>query len=524
MMSITFHSFFCRQLGLCLIIVLLCCCRALAQIVPLPTPTRTWVSPGHTKYYVDSVNGDDYNDGLSENTPWQSLDKINSGTFGPGDWILFKSGGHWAGYLSPGGSGERRHPVKMTSYGDGPNPAIDGMGQTLAAVCIQNGEYWDIENLDITNTTSTPIPYLRGVEISLNNFGTAHGITLRNLNVHDINGPEDKAHGGSAIFCDNRGDTVRSRFDGLLIENCHITHADRNGITMDCGYWDRTKWYPNQHVVFRGNLLQDIGGDCIVAIGCDGAIIERNIVQGGRMRATDLAAGIWVWSCDNSVIQYNEVSGMHGQMDAMGFDSDWNSQNTIIQYNYSHNNQGGFIMACNNGDVKAPVSIGNTGTIIRYNISQDDQYRTITLSGPVKHVRIYNNDIYVAKADNPILAFSWNWGGTWPDDIAISNNIFDVAGKVHFQLGGVTNTLFDNNAYSGEFDGAPIDTTAIKSDDLLRDTGTGADGIKSLGGYHLSKSSACRNAGLVVSDNGGRDFWRKAVPSNKAPAVGASQR
>ena len=42
----------------------------------------------------------------------------------------------------------------------------------------------------------------------------------------------------------------------------------------------------------RSNLLENIGGDGIVPEGCDGALLEHNILRGGRMRAEDYAAGL----------------------------------------------------------------------------------------------------------------------------------------------------------------------------------------------------------------------------------------
>lgn len=58
-----------------------------------------------TIYYVDSENGNDTNNGTSEGTAFQTIEKINSIEFQPGDQILFKCGGTWTGALMPKGSG-----------------------------------------------------------------------------------------------------------------------------------------------------------------------------------------------------------------------------------------------------------------------------------------------------------------------------------------------------------------------------------------------------------------------------------
>jgi len=471
-----------------------------AQALQLPSPLRTWFYPANTRYYVDSVAGSDTNDGLSADHPWQSLDKVNTGIFAPGDTIYLKCDSHWNDFFSPAGSGALKQPIRVTSYGKGAKPQIDTQGKYLATVSIQNGEYWDIEDLDVTNTSTTHPPMLRGVEFSLLDFGTAHGVVLRNLDVHDVASAEDKGNGGSGIFCDNRGDRVQSRFDGLLIEGCHLWHNDRNGITMDCGYWHRPQWYPNLNVIIRGNLVEHTGGDCIVAIGCDGALLEHNIVHGGRERCPEYAAGIWVWSCDNSILQYNECSGMVGTEDAQGFDADYNTRNTLIQYNYSHDNQGGFVMMCTPGDANSDM-FGNIGTTIRYNISQNDGFRTFTMSGPIHNAQIYNNTIYISKTDNPILFFAWNWGGAWPDKDTFANNIF----------------------YGTYAPPPPTDPHAVTVNPLLKAPGLGANGIETLDGYHIDRNSPCDDAGMIIPNNGGKDFFGKNIPSDKTPTVGASQ-
>ncbi len=48
-------------------------------------------SQGKT-YYVDSENGKDTNDGLSEGKAFQTLNKVNDLTLGAGDRVLLKNG------------------------------------------------------------------------------------------------------------------------------------------------------------------------------------------------------------------------------------------------------------------------------------------------------------------------------------------------------------------------------------------------------------------------------------------------
>lgn len=499
-----------------------------AERVPdltMPKPERTWTSPGRTTYYVDSAAGDDQRDGRSEATAWKTLTRVNSGTFAPGDRIRLRAGGTWADYLSPGGRGAKDAPIILDSYGLGARPRIDCQGRWQATLYLRNTEYLTVSGLAIGNQGARPHPNRTGVHVVLNDFGDAHDIVLERLDVTDVNGSNVKDDGGGAGIHIGRSDTKagpKSRYVGLEVRDCHLARCDRNGITM-YGHWQRDDWHPNLGVVIRGNLLEDLGGDGIVPIGCDGALVERNTLRGGRQRATDAAAGIWPWSCDNTVIQFNEVSGMKGTNDGQGFDSDWNCRNTVIQYNYSHDNEGGFLLICNNGGSKMPANIGCQGTVVRYNVSQNDGERIFHLSGPLRDTAIYNNVVYLAKGRKVPLLKAGNWGGDWPEDTRFTNNIFFVEGETSFDLGGMRQTAWSHNVFFGTFASVPDGEGNLRSDPRLRAAGAGGAGFDSLGGYRLLPGSPCAAAGLKVERNGGRDLWGGSVPADGAPAIGAHQ-
>ena len=94
-----------------------------------------------TIYYVSSSFGDDKNDGVSKETAWSSLEKVNASTFEAGDKILFKSGDEFFGSLIINSSGQPGSPISFSSYGDQDLPIIDAAtkskGKNMAAVLIQ---------------------------------------------------------------------------------------------------------------------------------------------------------------------------------------------------------------------------------------------------------------------------------------------------------------------------------------------------------------------------------------------------
>jgi hypothetical protein len=487
-----------------------------------PDPART--APPSTSYFVDPFAGSDSTSGTSETTAWRTLKKINTLTFLAGDRILFKSGGVWTGQLWPKGSGTAEHAIVIDKYGGDVLPVINGSGLAEDAVLLKNQEYWEIRNLEITNTG--PIPgKRRGVHVIAENSGELHHIYLQNLTVHNVNGVNsEKVNGG--IHYSAIGDTKPSRFVDLRIENNHISRVDRSGIFGWSTHWLRSKWYPSLRVVIRNNVLDDIGGDGIVNVATDGAVVEHNIVSRASQRSQDYNVGIWPWSADNTVIQYNEVYGTRGQHDAEGFDSDWNSRNTIIQYNYSHDNEGGFLLICNDGSQSPNDSAGNVGTIVRYNISQNDHHRGIKLSGTVKNTLIYNNTIYVGKDEDVDLVLHTDWTG-WATDTYLYNNIFYVEGTGRIFTYGVTgnldgsyvtapgpgkstNTVFDSNLYYGVQ--AADDPHALMTDPLLISPGSAGIGRGTASGYSPSKGSAAIDSGRVIANNGGRDFLGATIP------------
>lgn len=497
---------------------------------PAPTPRQ-----GPLVYYVDSVHGDDASSGAAQQQAWKTLTKVNTAVFQPGDRILLKSGGVWTGQLWPKGSGSERQPIIVDKYGGDSKPVINAAGLAGDALLLKNQEYWEIQNLEITNTGSEKA-VRRGVHVDNDNHGDLHHIYLRSLTVHDVNGiDDDKTNGG--IHYTSEGDSKPSRFIDLRIEDNHIYRVDRNGIFGWSTHWERHKWYPSLGVVIRNNVLDDIGGDGIVAVATDGALVEYNVVSRANQRSEGYNVAIWAWSADNTLIQYNEAYLTRGERDGEGFDSDWNSRNTIIQYNYSHENDGGFLLICNSGNLVLPYSVGNTGTIVRYNISQNDHSRGINIAGPVADTKIYNNTFYVGKNENVDLVLHSDWNG-WANDTELYNNVFYVDGTARFSYGVFRDrtgryatapgfgksqrNVFDYNVYYGNLKPAE-DPHGLTADPLLVGPGTGGAGQKTLAGYRLRFDSPLINSGHTMEANGGKDFFGTSVPSCGGADRGATE-
>lgn len=424
-------------------------------------------------YYVDGATGADGNTGTAPAAAWRSLEKLNSVRFAPGDSILFRAGTHYEGQFEPQGSGTANAPIVVDIYGEGGKPLIEGCGDKQHTLLLDGISCWEINNLEITNFGESARAGRNGVVVSARDKGDIHHIYLRNLSVHHVNGSCVKNEGaGNGIYWSCGGDRTPTRFIDLRIENCHVYECQRNGITGN-GNTDRNKWYPSLGVVIRGNLIEKVPGDGIVPIGCDGALVEWNVVRDSPdlLRIEDAAAGIWPWGSDNTVIQYNEVSGQNAKWDGQGFDCDYNCRNTTIRFNFSHDNAGGFVMICNEGNTLGePYNIGTTGSRIYGNVSINDGLRgyptrpgwfspTIHVSGPSDDSIIEDNLIIVlpkpdAGIDRTLLEID-NWGGPWPSNLLLRRNriwIFDPQ-PYEINLGKSIGTRFEGNRLCGRIAG-----------------------------------------------------------------------
>jgi hypothetical protein len=492
-----------------------------------------------TDYYVDGSKGNDAGSGRSADAAWRTLGALNRIVFKPGDRILLAAGSRYTGQLAPGGSGDKNAPITLDVYGGSQKARIDGQGQVEAPLFLRNVEYWKVANLELTNEDPAGGKRRYGVLIQAENCGTVHGIHLTDLFIHDVRGSLKKndREEGFGILWENWGDKTQSRFDGLLIENCRLLRCDRSGIGGWSGHQDRRPgfWFPSLNVVIRKNVLEDIGGDCIKPEGCDGALVEHNRVDRGRQRAKDAAAGIWPWASDNTIIQYNDVSGIKGTLDGQAFDSDDNCSNTLFQYNYSHDNDGGFILICSVGkqtEGGQVTYIGLEDTTVRYNISQNDggggtapyerRPRIIHIAGPMRNTRIYNNAFFIRKDISTYFIHNTAYEG-WAEDVYVMNNIIIAQGELKYDLGRNSRFEFMKNVFFGNHVNPPADAGAVTVDPMLLAAGTGGIGLDTLKGYQLKAGSPCIGAAIPIPGNGGKDFWGNPVRPDGPACIGVQE-
>src|SRR5687768_17060748 len=124
-------------------------------MVRLKTRTVLWLwlcatcTPASAaSYYLDPA-GDDARTGTAPEQAWRTFDKVNSLTLQAGDRLHLRRGGRWEGTLSPRGSGTPENPIRLSAFGEGSRPLIDGGSRP--AVLLGDQEGWTIEGLEATN-------------------------------------------------------------------------------------------------------------------------------------------------------------------------------------------------------------------------------------------------------------------------------------------------------------------------------------------------------------------------------------
>lgn len=476
-------------------------------------------------YYVDSANGNDNNDGTTANSAWKSFGKVNSITFKPGDKILLKADSIFSEMLSPKGSGEKDSPITIDMYGTGSKPIINGNGIPMpnAPVKLSNQSYFEINNLEITNDAASA-GNRAGIFVHSDNKTINNYIHLNNLYIHNVKGSLDSSSGKltGGIIIDAAG-ALGTRYDDILIQGCTIKSCDRSGINV--GYIDESangnSDYYNTNIVLKNNSIDDAGGDGILIYHSAAPLVEHNMLINGNSRVYNYesseknadskqadagyANAIYSWSCNDAVFQYNEVYGENSSNDTQNGGSAFNiagyDTRNVIQYNYTHDNKGGFVA------IGGQTGDASNGSIIRYNISQNDNHNIFYFYGGSKDTYIYNNTIYnktdmnislynFEKADNSLIASAL----TWHENCYSYNNIFYNLGTVDFTLGSSIKTVFDYNVFYGNHStNEPNDAHKLTTDPMLAGAGQGTKGLDSTYGYKLNSASSCINSGINMN-------------------------
>jgi hypothetical protein len=484
--------------------------------------------------------------------PWNSLAPVNSLQFGPGDRVLFKAGTTCVGQLTPSGSGAAGSPAVLTSYGTGAKPVIDGAGVVGAVIKLLNVQQWALSGLEVQDAAASPA-YRTGVLVENSSGTTLSGISITDMTVRNISGWPGgwySTNAGVAIQTDHT--TPVSTWNDITIANNTFDHVDRIAVAVTPdGNGDGTGQTTNVRIL--NNNIRYSGGDDILVVHGDGALIDGNdAAYGGSKSMTGCppsgdvcngaSASIWMAGSDDTTIQNNTVACTINQQDGMAFDVDWGNHNSTIQYNYSRNNSGGFLMMMPkiaNWPQEPRSALASDGTVVRYNVSEDDTntascpivsnfnraHNVFDFPGAIPNQSgsaaplpdIYNNTIYISSGEATSVVGTRS-GNTQAGSYQFRNNlVLNFGSKGYLQT---TGSVFANNLlYGPRNNNEPTTGTIYLSPQVVGPLESATQASVGAAAYQPRESSPALGAGMPIASNGGRDFAGNSIAA--VPSIGA---
>ena len=507
-------------------------------------------------YYVSATTGDDLRDGLSPSTAFATLDRVNSILLRPGDRVLFRSGEQWRGMFWPKGSGTASQPIEIGRYDGAEPPLLDGDGYQCSLLIVDDDHYV-ISGLALTNDAdhldSSGLPKVEpGFDGPANDNGSGEnvrfglkvvarsrsltGFTLSDLLVRDVfPSPADvgHAHRGYGIKFESQSDVAAGGIHTISSVDMYELAVERTG---HYGVWirplglDGIDDHKHEHFTLRDSNFLDTGGSGFVAVKAADVLVEGNRFDrsGSHLdpRMWQRGSGLWTFDSRDVVIQYNEMRNARGPLDSYGVHIDYNNENVVVQFNYSYNNEGGFVQ----------ILGANANSGYRYNISVRDGSRIEGVDGALQNGRlinvsnfcniaagcpstgsfIYNNTIWVPNTMSPEISFGAGSGET-----LFQNNLLVVEEgssvlQTYMAEAGVSYTISNNLFYpSGRFAlASPLAQSA--SFDNPNFVEAGADDPER---YKILPDSPAKSLGVPIA--AGTDFFGFPVAAGTAPHLGA---
>ena len=438
-------------------------------------------------YYFDSVNGSDFNQGISSEKPFRTLNKINEIDFNSGDSILLSNGSYFSGNIKL----IDKNDIHISNYNNQEKtyPIINSKGH-IAGVYIENSSNISVSNIQVTangggvieeyenlstNKITDKAIMRAGILVNVSKKKIFKNILIDNVIVsnvffEDLGFKRDPSEVRTSMGTQAYGFGIRffnssqsGSIEGIIVSNCFIENVGHTGIKMTSSIGKRFK-----NIEVSNNRLLRTGGPSIQFSRVEDLHVYGNEVKFSGSpddtRKWGRGSGLWTWGSSNVLIEKNSFMYANGPADSAGVHIDFNCDNVIIQHNLSVGNAGGFIEILGN----------NYNCSYRYNISVNDGHRikgqnnafqegkTFWLSGFIGRGRerngpfnsyIYNNTIYVKEDIISKIAVDKASNG-----VLVANNIFHIEGDSEFVLGDqyrpdkgggnkIKNVFFENNLF-----------------------------------------------------------------------------
>jgi hypothetical protein len=485
--------------------------------------------------YYASPTGNDLGPG-SPTEPWRTLARVGQVNLEPGDRVLLQAGKVFSGtlVLEAEDSGSAGRPIVITSYGPG-RAAIDaGDG---AAIRLRSNTHVAVRSVNCFGS-------------GRKTGNTDSGIALSGAGNVEVDQVDVSGFRNSGI-----------QLSGVKDVRITRVRAFQNGFAGISSSADMSENIYVGHCLAENNpgdptILTNHSGNGIVIGRVNKALIEycEARYNGWDMpRKGNGPVGIWTWHADAVIIQFcvshhNRSTGIDGG----GFDFDGGVTNSILQYNYSHDNHGAGYLICQY-EGAAPFR-GNT---VRFNVSQDDGLTNhnagvyVWVGGAnMESTDVYQNTIFNSKGAAVGFGVAPKYAKQLPR-MTFRNNIF-VSGEAQIE-GGAEKGRFEGNLYWAMGDGGFLvdgytnfeewaeatgqeringKSVGRYADPLLEKNGTGllTDPLKlsELTEYRIQPGSPAVDAGLDLQrlfglEPGNRDFYGTLLIPGRMSDIGAHE-
>jgi hypothetical protein len=510
-------------------------------------------------FYVRPT-GDDRNPGTSLARAWRTIERANRQVFLAGDELRFEAGFVYTGNLrfDARDAGIQAAPIRIGSFGRGRATIEAGTGTALE---LSNTSGFEVEDLNLHGDWDPLAQDGNSGEglVAINRMGGGRRLQYLRFRRLDVSGFKTT---GIALRAQPSDDSKGGGYDDVEITDCSVHDNADFGVISDGPFSDVAGYSHRALVVKRLRVFSNRGlknkgahtGSGIMLADVDGALIEDSVAHDNgefNDHSGGGGFGIWAWDSTHVVIRNNEsYANKTGTADGGGFDLDGGVTQSVMEYNYSHDNQGtGY------GAFQFMYARPYSGNTIRYNISQNDGNAVLLWdgNGDMGALDVYQNVGY----SEHIAVVSYSA----VQAVRLLNNIFFGTGEALFDIYDDSGLILQGNDYwtgdapfklrwnTGtsaplEFDSFETFRTATRHE-MQGSTVTGknvdpqleaageaptlndATLLSTLTEYGLRPDSALVDQGVDLADfeidAGDRDFFGRRSPRGAGFDVGAAE-
>jgi parallel beta-helix repeat protein len=498
-------------------------------------------------YYVNATDGNDNNDGLSENTALKSLEAINKLKLYPGEKVLLKRDEIWREQLVIPSSGMEGSIITFGAYGDGSRPIITsydilrnwqihhGAGNIWQTTCNKEPHivyfdnvkgikvdsinsvnsnakwFWKSNTLYVYATSNPAYVFLNpGIEVSQRDLAILNSnkdyVKIENLT---LRGNNESSHYAASLY-------LGLQADNNEVYNCIIERSWQSGIVIEGG---------NNNSIHNCIIRENNNDGIWIAFSADGTKFSNNVLYENARGFIGDRNAIGIWNSKNIEISGNHIT-FTGNGKCLEFGSDDGSTTGLRVYNNFFDNSQGKkqTLLFYRGDYSLfyNIFIGN-----RYNenimIVGDDYKITLKLFNNVVYGGNENIEIYDEGYLNPQSSLNIK------NNIIINSNLFHLVIKSAWAESISSNNIDYNSYYPHEgflfkWKNYKYNFTSW-TENSVQDANSISKNPRFLSlnpitpnDFHLAPSSPCIDAGVDLGLT--HDFFSNSVPQGNGADIG----